>query len=49
VVRRPQRRPSFVAAFASPLWRRVADRRRRKLMLLRSTLAIGAFTALIGI
>jgi MFS transporter, DHA1 family, multidrug resistance protein len=40
---------SFVAAFASPLWGRVADRRGRKLMLLRSTLAIGAFTALMGI
>ena len=37
---------SFIAAFASPLWVRVADRRGRKLMLLRSTLAIGAFTAL---
>ena len=40
---------SFIAAFASPLWGRVADRRGRKLMLLRSTLAIGAFTALMGI
>jgi DHA1 family multidrug resistance protein-like MFS transporter len=40
---------SFVAAFASPLWGRVADRRGRKLMLIRSTLAIGAFTALMGI
>src|SRR5271168_2649690 len=40
---------SFVAAFASPLWGRVADRRGRKLMLMRSTLAIGAFTALMGI
>jgi len=39
----------FVAAFASPLWVRVADRRGRKLMLMRSTLAIGAFTALMGI
>ena len=39
---------SFVAAFASPLWGRVADRRGRKLMLIRSTLAIGAFTALMG-
>jgi DHA1 family multidrug resistance protein-like MFS transporter len=40
---------SFVAAFASPLWGRVADRRGRKLMLLRSTLAIAAFTALMGV
>jgi MFS family permease len=40
---------SFVAAFASPVWGRVADRRGRKLMLLRSTLAIGAFTALMGL
>src|SRR6516162_1765018 len=40
---------SFIAAFASPLWGRVADRRGRKLMLLRSTLAIGAFTALMDI
>jgi DHA1 family multidrug resistance protein-like MFS transporter len=40
---------SFIAAFASPLWGRVADRRGRKLMLIRSTLAIGAFTALMGI
>ena len=40
---------SFIAAFASPLWRRVADRRGCKLMLPRSTLAIGAFTALMGL
>src|SRR5215472_14560747 len=40
---------SFVAAFVSPLWGRVADRRGRKLMLIRSTLAIGIFTALMGI
>ena len=39
---------SFIAAFASPLWGRVADRRGRKLMLLRSTLPIGTFTALMG-
>jgi MFS transporter, DHA1 family, multidrug resistance protein len=39
---------SFVAAFASPLWGRVADRRGRKLMLIRSTLAIAGFTALMG-
>lgn len=40
---------SFVAAFASPLWGRLADRRGRKLMLLRSSLAIAVFTALMGI
>src|SRR6516165_1881200 len=40
---------SFIAAFASPLWGRVADRRGRKLMLLRPTLAIGALTALMGL
>ncbi len=40
---------SFVAAFASPLWGRVADRHGRKLMLLRSSLAIGFFTALMGV
>ena len=40
---------SFIAAFASPLWGRVPDRRGRKLMLLRLTLAIGAFTALMGL
>jgi DHA1 family multidrug resistance protein-like MFS transporter len=39
---------SFVAAFASPVWGRVADRHGRKLMLLRSSLAIGVFTALMG-
>src|SRR6202521_5229025 len=39
---------SFVAAFASPLWGSLADRRGRKLMLLRSSLAIGLFTALMG-
>jgi MFS transporter, DHA1 family, multidrug resistance protein len=39
---------SFVAAFASPLWGTVADRRGRKLMLIRSSLAIGLFTALMG-
>jgi DHA1 family multidrug resistance protein-like MFS transporter len=39
---------SFVAAFASPLWGSVADRHGRKLMLLRSSLAIGVFTALMG-
>ena len=39
---------SFVAAFASPLWGQVADRHGRKLMLLRSGLAIGFFTVLMG-
>jgi MFS transporter, DHA1 family, multidrug resistance protein len=40
---------SFVAAFASPIWGRVADRHGRKLMLLRSSLAIAFFTALMGV
>src|SRR5258708_323467 len=40
---------SFVAAFASPVWGRVADRHGRKLMLLRSSLAIGFFTILMGV
>jgi MFS transporter, DHA1 family, multidrug resistance protein len=40
---------SFVAAFASPVWGRVADRHGRKLMLLRSSLAIGLFSALMGV
>src|SRR3954447_6307670 len=40
---------SLVAAFASPLWGQVADRHGRKLMLLRSSLAIGLFTALMGV
>src|SRR5581483_5250889 len=39
---------SFVAAFASPLWGTVADKHGRKLMLLRSSIAIGFFTALMG-
>src|SRR5947207_13893630 len=39
---------SLVAAFASPIWGRVADRRGRKLMLLRSSFAIGFFTVLMG-
>ncbi|HKS89317.1 MAG TPA: MFS transporter [Stellaceae bacterium] len=39
---------SLVAAFASPLWGTVADRHGRKLMLIRSSLAIGVFTALMG-
>ena len=40
---------SFIAAFASPLWGSVADRHGRKLMLLRSSLAIAGFTVLMGI
>ncbi len=40
---------SFVAAFASPIWGRVADRHGRKLALIRSSLAIGLFTALMGL
>jgi DHA1 family multidrug resistance protein-like MFS transporter len=40
---------SFVAAFASPIWGRVADNHGRKLMLLRSSLAIGFFTVLMGL
>jgi len=40
---------SFVAAFASPVWGRVADRHGRKLMLIRSSLAIGFFTVLMGL
>ena len=40
---------SFIAAFASPVWGRVADRHGRKLMLLRSSIAIGVFAALMGI
>jgi DHA1 family multidrug resistance protein-like MFS transporter len=39
---------SFVAAFASPIWGRVADRHGRKLSLLRSSFAIAVFTALMG-
>jgi DHA1 family multidrug resistance protein-like MFS transporter len=40
---------SFIAAFVSPLWGRLADRRGRKPMLLRSSLAIAVFTALMGL
>ncbi len=40
---------SLVAAFVSPLWGRLADRRGRKLMLLRSSIAISVFTALMGL
>ena len=39
----------FVAAFASPLWGRLSDRRGRKVMLLRSMIAISLFTALMGL
>jgi DHA1 family multidrug resistance protein-like MFS transporter len=39
---------SLVAAFASPLWGRLGDRRGRKLMLLRASFAIGFFTVLMG-
>ena len=38
----------FVAAFTSPLWGRLSDRRGRKLMLLRSMVAISLFTGLMG-
>jgi DHA1 family multidrug resistance protein-like MFS transporter len=40
---------SFVAAFASPFWGRLSDRHGRKAMLLRSSVAIGIFTALMGV
>ena len=40
---------SFVAAFASPIWGRVADKHGRKLSLLRSSFAIAVFTALMGL
>jgi DHA1 family multidrug resistance protein-like MFS transporter len=40
---------SFVAAFASPIWGRVADRHGRKLSLLRSSFAIALFTAVMGL
>ena len=39
----------LVAAFASPLWGRVADRRGRKLMVLRSCFAIALFTGLMSL
>ena len=39
---------SFVAAFASPLWGRLADTYGRKPMLIRSSCAIAVFTALMG-
>ncbi len=40
---------SFVAAFVSPFWGRLADLRGRKLMLLRSSFAIGLFTLMMGL
>lgn len=39
----------FVAAFASPLWGRLSDRKGRKIMLLRSMVAISVFTCLMGL
>ncbi|MBN8874471.1 MAG: MFS transporter [Rhodospirillales bacterium] len=39
----------FVAAFAAPVWGRLADRQGRKLALLRSSCAIAVFTALMGL
>src|SRR5258708_1281618 len=39
---------SLVAAFESPLWGRLGDRRGRKLMLLRASFAIGFFALLMG-
>jgi DHA1 family multidrug resistance protein-like MFS transporter len=39
---------SLVAAFTSPLWGRLGDRRGRKLMLLRASFAIGFFAMLMG-
>ncbi len=38
----------FVAAFASPLWGRMADTKGPKIMLLRSMVAISVFTCLMG-
>jgi DHA1 family multidrug resistance protein-like MFS transporter len=40
---------SFVAAFASPLWGRLADSYGRKPMLIRSSCAIAVFTAFMGL
>jgi MFS transporter, DHA1 family, multidrug resistance protein len=40
---------AFVAAFVSPIWGRLSDRKGRKLMLLRSGVAISFFTALMGL
>jgi len=40
---------SFMAALVSPMWGRMADRRGRKLMVLRSCIAIGVCTVLMGL
>ena len=40
---------SFVAAFASPIWGRIADRHGRKISLLRSSFFIALFTAAMGL
>ena len=40
---------SFIAAFASPIWGRIADRHGRKLSLVRSSCAIALFTGLMGL
>jgi DHA1 family multidrug resistance protein-like MFS transporter len=40
---------SFVAAFASPIWGRIADKHGRKLSLIRSSCAIAVFTAVMGL
>jgi DHA1 family multidrug resistance protein-like MFS transporter len=39
----------FVAAFASPLWGRLSDTKGRKVMLLRSMVAVSIFTGLMGL
>jgi DHA1 family multidrug resistance protein-like MFS transporter len=39
----------FVAAFASPIWGRIADERGRKQALLRASFAIGVFTVGMGL
>ena len=40
---------SFVAAFASPIWGRIADRHGRKISLLRSSFFIALFTGAMGL
>jgi DHA1 family multidrug resistance protein-like MFS transporter len=40
---------SFIAIFTAPIWGGLADRYGRKLMVLRSTLGIAIFTALMGL
>jgi DHA1 family multidrug resistance protein-like MFS transporter len=40
---------SFIAAFVSPLWGRVADTHGRKLMLMRSSFAVGFFAMFMGL